>query len=326
MSSTKILTGEIIIDEFIFHIIHHGGDEPIFMTKTPLGEYSQFFKERIAEIYDGNNFNFSDSSSFLEMVKELDSKPRKFLSLSKKLATSFHAHQDKRIKAGVMILIQARVKSEKKIILIKYDNEDVITYKAKDGEAVLEKISNTFSKNKEALQKSAVVHFAESDYASVIDRSDRKNVTEFFKGFLGIERTYTKEELTEKVRVAFMNTVMKHKKQLPPTFTSNSSNVFYDYVQEQASFDPELFPQRIFREHFKEEYTNTFAKELNNQKISGEVFKFNKNLKKPAKKKYTTREGVTIQYDSMAEDTVNIQHTGTKTKVVITTSQLTENT
>lgn len=323
MKSDALLLSDIEINNFIFHIVHHGQDEATLLNKTPLKEYTNFFKQKIIDVYEGNKFSFSEQSEFLKKILEIEENPRKFIAISKSLAILLHAHQNHNIKPGVMILMRATVRGENKCILIKYDNDDVITYKATGDEAILQEISNTFSKNKDALQKSVIVNFDSKVYATVIDRSDRQNITQFFKGFLGIERNYSEKELTEKLREAFLATVREHKLSLPSTFTKNVNQIFYDIIQNIESFEQNEFTPMAFGAHYRPEYDNTFKRELRKKDILGESFNVDKSLPKPKKKKIRTAEGVLIQYESFAEDTVEIGGDEHTTIITITTKQIT---
>jgi hypothetical protein len=174
MATTRnrdISIGEIEISEFIFHVVHHGSQQPILMDSIPLGNFETFFKERIIEIISGNKFLFLEDSLFLGLIKNIEEGQKSFLEVSKELATIFHQqNQDERIKPGVMILINAEIVGERKFILIKYDHENVITYTQEGNIAVLKEITNTFSKDRSALQKSAVIDINDSQpFALVID-------------------------------------------------------------------------------------------------------------------------------------------------------------
>lgn len=316
-------TDGIQIDNFIFHVVHHGEDEPILMDETPIDGFELFFKRRIAEVLDGNKFDFIENSTFRNQMQEIDTRPRTFLTISKEIATVFHSHQDNRIKPGVMILIKARINSIRKYILIKYDHEEVIFYTKKGNKAVLSEISNTFSKSKEALQKSVVVDLNGTiPYAVVIDKSERQHVTQFFKNFLGIKRVYDTEKLTQKVKESYQNVVRQFKGALPKEYTSQSSLNFYNTVQNTKAFESDSFLRSIFGSHYTEQMDSVFKRELRRNDVEGEVFDFNKKIPRPKQQKYRTFEGVYIQFPSEANDTVKIVNENDKTIVTITTTKL----
>lgn len=318
-----LLASDIQIDDFIFHVVHHGADEPVLMDKTPITGFEIFFKERIAEVLEGNRFTFTDSSLLLDEILKLDKDISTFVEVSKRLAVVFHQHQDKRIKPGVMILINCLANKVRKYILIKYDNEEVITYKTKGTEATLEEVSNTFTKNKSALQKSAVIDLSDNVLSAVvIDKSERHNVTDFFKGFLGIKRQYSNSELTKKLNECFLETVKEHRGSLPPEFTSNANKRFYDIVQKMNNFNENETLRILFEQYYSIEIERTFKRKLKKRDMLGEEFLFDKSIKKPSKRKLKTAEGISIQYDYSAEDTIKIEDIENGTKITIETSKL----
>lgn len=316
---------DIAITKFIFHIVHDGQKSATLMDDTPLGKFDVFFKERILEVIDGNRFEFVEGSLFLDKMLEINSRPSKFIEVSKELAREFHTHQDKRIKPGVMILMQLKIKQQRAFVLIKYDNENVITYQKKGTQALLSEISNTFSKNKNALQKSAIVYMEDTPYVSVIDHSEREHITQFFKGFLGVERSYDEKTLTEKLRECYINTIKEHKDTLPASYTRHANELFYEIVQKQKEYEKETFVKTIFGEHYTDDIQRTFRRQAHKSDIQGEHFTLYKDIQKPSKRKYRTSEGVLIQYSQDASDTVHIDDTkDDKTIITITTAKLIE--
>ncbi|OMP76589.1 hypothetical protein [[Flexibacter] sp. ATCC 35208] len=314
----------ILIEHFIFHVVHHGEDDPILMDETPIDRFELFFKLRIQEVLDGNRFDFTPESHFLSQIKSINSS-NGFLDISKEIARIFHSHRDNRIKPGVMILIKARISGLAKYVLVKYDHENVIYYTQSNNKAILSEISSTFSKNKDALQKSAIIDLDTSvPHAIVVDKSEKAHVTQFFKNFLGIRRTYTNTTLTEKVKECYLETVKQHKIALPKEYTSRASLNFYEYVQNNDTFDTEDFLQNIFGHTYIPAMGNYFRKELKKKDIAGETFALDKNIPKPKLRKMRTSEGVAIQFPPTAEDTINIRHENNQTIVTITTSQLIE--
>ncbi|HTK19285.1 MAG TPA: nucleoid-associated protein [Mucilaginibacter sp.] len=317
----------IKIEKFIFHVVHNGKSSPTLMDDTPIGAFEGFFVNRIREIINGNRFNFQDDSPFLSALKAIDADPSNFVAKSKELANIFHAGPDRRIKPGVMILIYADIDGVKKYILIKYDHEEVITYTEKTaGQAILSEISNTFVKSGQALQKSAIINLADTVAgAIIIDKSERNDITDFFKGFLAVKRFYTAATLTEKANDCFKATIRDHQAILPGDFTSHASINFYDYVQKTDNFNPNQAAKDLFGIHFTDEIGRTFDRKLTKADISGEEFAFDKRvIKKPRKNKFRTQEGVLIQYDDIAKNTVQIEAVGDKTKITILTNKLIE--
>lgn len=315
----------IKIQEFIFHVVHHNEDNPILLDEAEIGKYELFFKERIKEVLNGNKFYFNPESQFLKDIQAIDNEEKSFLEISKNLAKKFHSIQDDRIKPGVMILIKAQIDQNSQYILIKYDHENIIYYKKQNNKAILDELSDTFSKSKEALQKSAIIYLDKTDpFVVVVDKSERDHITKFFKSFLGIKRFYTEKILTEKVRECYLTVVKTNKELFPSNYTSQCQHLFYDLIQKEEHFNLESFSSKIFGTHNTPDLQRTLEKELKKKDILGEEFKFDKAIKRPQIRKLRTKEGVSIQYTDNADDTVKIDHTKSKTVITITTTQLIE--
>lgn len=322
MSSLPTET-QINITNFIFHVVHHGEETPILMDRTPLGRFDEFFKKRIIKVFKGNQFYFHSESFVLNYLKQIDSSIQRFSEFSKELAKKFHENRDGRIKPGVLIVIKAIIKEAPKYILIKYDNEDVLTYIQQGDEAVLREISNTFSRDPRALQKSAIIDLAQEEpTALVVDRSDRKNITDFFQEYLGVYRRYDNKALTEKVRSSYLNTVKAFRAHLPKEYTGKAGANFYEWIQQNDEFEREFFLQRIFGSHYMPEMEDRFDRELKKNDILGEEFPYDKTITRPGVRKYSTIEGVQIHYSETADDTVSIIHESDRTVITITTSNL----
>lgn len=330
----KITIDDISIANFIFHIVHHDAEKAFLMDKTPIGTHERFFKERICEIVNGNQFLFLEGSPFLESLKEIDTNPYRFDSESRVLAERFHKpsdERDERIKAGAMIFIKAIIEGVSKYIIIKYDNENVLTYSLKDNEALLQEISNTFSKNRKALQKSAIIDMAGDEPSAILtDKSNSANITAFFKSFLGVRRKYTETDLTKKVKNAFMNTAKSFKETLDSRFLAQTTAIFSELIKNHEEFHAEDFVKAAFGASFKQEMLVVFDKSLKSEDILGEVFKFDKNFPEPQQIKLKTAEGIIIEYPISASDTIEIKHPnpdglgGNKTIIIIETTKLYE--
>jgi hypothetical protein len=56
------------IRNFIFHVVHHGEDTPILFEDAPLGNFEQFFLDRVRDTLRGNRFVFVDASRTCELL------------------------------------------------------------------------------------------------------------------------------------------------------------------------------------------------------------------------------------------------------------------
>lgn len=319
----------ISIERFIFHIVQKNEDDPILLEETPIGEFEEFFLERIKDTMKGNKFEFVEDSNTHRLLKEIHNSPDCFISNSKKLARDFHANRSRSIKPGVFFVIELLSESRKLYSLIKYDHEQVLTYNVeKDSKAVLMEISNSFTKSKDSLHKSALISVDENGGdLIVIDRTVSYDITKFFRAFLNVKRKYSEKEMTSVVNEAIIDTVRKHRDELPREVTSKIRTDSFTTIENTEIFDSEQFFNKVLGSHGNEKIKKTFDKILKDKHLEGESFKFDsKGLKKPKERKLKTKEGVKIHYGESAEDTVNIKYGKESEPTIITikTIKLTE--
>jgi hypothetical protein len=315
------------IDRFIFHVVQHGAEMPILLDDTPIGTFEPFFLDRVKETLSGNRFEFVKGSTTCDSLRQIEADARRFVEVSKQLATDFHSRQDKRIKPGVLILMTLRVPNRRLYSLIKFDHEEVVAYDVVKTRALLKEIANTFTKSADALHKSALIALkATGGDVVVVDRTVRADITEFFKGFLKVRRKFNTEEMTKELEAVVLATVKEHQNELPGEITRRARDRLYDLVQNRTVFDPSQFVSEYFGAHGSEELRATFDRRLERSGLEGESFRFDqKAIEKPKLRKYRTVEGVKIEFGDEARATVNIANKSDGSAVItVHTSKLIE--
>lgn len=314
------------ISNFIFHVVHHGKERPILLDETPIGKFEDFFLDRIRETLTGNRFLFNAGATTLKLLREIDEEPTLFVQNTKQLAINFHALQDRRIKIGVLMVIVLTSGSSRFYSLIKFDHEQVLRYKLEsDSRAILEEITNSFTKSKESLHKAALVRLMpQEDELIVIDQLVRHDISSFFKGFLNVKRKRTPEANVQKIA---LKTAKLHQSDLPQEILGNIRGRSYQAIQELEEFERNKYFNKAFGENLPTKIKETFDHLLREQELDGEQFRFEKEAVKPATfRRFETMEGVKIQYGEEAKDTVKISQgvDNKKTVVTITTDRLIE--
>lgn len=318
--------GNLSIDKFIFHVVHHRSDEPILLDATPIGDFELFFLDRARETLRGNRFVFADGSTTKTLLKQVLADENQFVPVSKTLAQSFHAGRDNRIKPGVMILMTLITGQRKLISVLKYDHEEAVTYDiTDDAKAILKAIANSFTKSANAMQKSALIEIiGEDDSIVVVDKTVRHEITEFFRGFLACKRRFDERQMTLVIEDVVVEVVKRHQDDLPNDITQNVRDRYYDAVQKRDNFDATEFFAEFFGTHGSTDVRASFNKILAKRSMEGEVFRFDKGaVKKRRPQKYKTAEGVKIDVPEQASDTVKTTTTDENTVVTITTKRLT---
>lgn len=318
------------IEKFIFHVVHHGEDEPILLDETPIDGHEAFFISRLKDTLEGNRFEFVDTSPTMAYLRDIEKNPDSFVTVSKNLAASFHQVQKGTIKPGVIILMQISADGHKLFSIIKYDHEEALSYKLEENgsRAILEDIKNSFTKSKKSLHKSAMIQLDQnSGELIILDQKVREDISVFFKGFLGVRRKSSEAKMTKVINKVFLDTIKNHRNILPSTITSKARQIMNDIVANTEIFEADDFFRKAFGAYGDDKVKKTFMKKLARSDLDGEQFRFDKRaITAPKKRKLETVEGVNIQYPEAAAESVNIQHgdENQPTKITITTDKLIE--
>lgn len=314
------------IENFIFHVVHHGGPDAILFDDTPLGTFEPFFIDRIKETLRGNKFSFTKGSHVKEKLAEYQSKKVTFVDLSKKLARQFHGPRDKRVKSGVLIVIALVTGRKRLYSLIKYDSEKVVAFQVKGARAILEAVTNNFTESPKALQKSALIDLGSKDAEVVIiDRMSRSGISDFFKEFLGVERLRNSLEMTGDIVKAIQQTVKLHLEELPPAITSKVSEKIVEIAIKRKEFEADGFFADFFGTKETDEIRKTFDLQLSERNLAGEVFVYDEEaLPRSEAKKYVTLEGITINIPAKARKSFSYKNDKDGTTITIRTARLRE--
>lgn len=321
---------EMQIEKFIFHVVHHGEDEPILLDETPMGSFQNFFLGRVREVLKGNRFLFINESSTEREIRTVASDLDNFVEVSKNLARDFHRFGDSRVKPGVLIFMVIRALDEKLYSLIKYDHEEVLTYRVEDDRrAILESVTNSLTKSTKSLHKSGLIRLHDGSGGSliVVDRKVAQDISEFFKSFLNVRRKYNSADMTKTIQNLTIRTAQDHRVDLPDEITRRIRQKAYDTICQMDAFNSVQFFDMVFGAHGTDEIRSTFNSHLEKNDLDGEIFQFdNDAVERPRKRKYKTSEGVKIEYSDSADDTVDIDRDEErgKTRITITTNKLSE--
>ncbi|MGV5526046.1 nucleoid-associated protein [Pseudomonas sp. XP1] len=314
------------ISNFLFHVVHHGKDEPEYFDDVPLGKFEPFFIARIKDTLKGNRFSFLDDSSVKAGILEWQGNNITFLELSKLLAFQFNSLYDKRVTLGVLIVIELYAGEKRYYSLIKYDSDEVVSFTRNGAKAVLEDVVNNFTQSAKSLQKSALVDLeavAGDGHVAVIDRQTRSSISDIFRKFLGVERTKKPAELTESLHKAVIKIVTKHKDDFPASFTYRAGDQVREIAEKQKEFDADGFYNQLFGANGSDEVKATYQKEIANQGLAGEVFEYvPEALPEVRKVRYRTQEGILITVPPGAGNAFKISPDG-KT-ITISTSKVNE--
>ncbi|MBI9067253.1 MAG: nucleoid-associated protein [Salinivirgaceae bacterium] len=306
----------IEITKLIFHIIIEDRFDPIYLDELEItSEQKNFFKHRLIDASEGNQFVFKDKelSNVYNSCKEIIENPEElFVRKSKKLAFDFKSHHKKTTSDGVFLVSIVRLLNDKELIfLLKIDNKKVYQYIVKEGnkinKATMKEITDTFVEDKKSIQKVAIIDINNNYKWDVLARErNSESIRQYFMDFLQVQQRETNFDLTKKVVQSTRMWAQLNASTLPDDVSEYKTRAL-NYINTHTTFNTENFVESVIYEFdFKqrEQYQQLLSDHLAEDGIAGQVFtikpkavssKVTKNIRK-------TEEGVTIEWEGTATD------------------------
>lgn len=298
------------IERMIFHVVGPEESDLSLMDEVDLTSVEDFFLERIRETNIGNRFKFiGPDQGVRPSLSTITSDPARFVAVSKHLAESFQTqHETVASKKGAFIVAVLSGLPSKVFALIKFDDLRVLRFRSEVGtdgrvKATVSEIDNTFQEDKKAMQKSALIVLSdEGGDVAVFDRTNRQNITDYFRAFLGVKRLYTPEQATARLKTALDTAFTKHQAEASDDVRLSWRERLYNATRTRKAVEPdddfEVFGASVFGEFWQEKpFREAVSKELAREKISGESIIFEKRLfSKPTVRRVKTRENVILRF------------------------------
>ncbi|MCW0921210.1 nucleoid-associated protein [Pseudomonas sp. RG1] len=221
---TEVQRNELVVENFIYHILKSGEDEPECLDEVLLSSDTQraFFKKIISETGQGTQYTFVDkeNSHLVTACNAIVEEPDiQFVEQSKEIARLFLGqHSAGQTADGVLIVARVTIISgtsrQSLVALIKLDYSTVLRQQrdaVQNTRVRLEEIIEALSEQAAAVQKKALIQLGD-DFAwdvlaverkktgAVLDTEDA--ITDYFKRFLGVRLRVNDSTLTKQMVVA----------------------------------------------------------------------------------------------------------------------------
>lgn len=312
------------ITEFVFHIIDPSipdEDQILPIDEVQLPEKQKvFFLDRLKEILTGTQYVFKpDAGLVKQKCIELTAYPKKINEISRILASDFTGRHKGSMSIGIFVVAKVKFLAKannwkRLILLLKMDQSESFSYKrVKVNEkyiAVLNENENSLSRDKNSIQKSAVID-ADNYFAwdvLAFDRVQKPRIGDYFKAFLGVQERQQEAVLTREA----LNTVKQWAKSIPQedlpegedsaSFTGRA----FDYLKNNINFDSDNFIETVVRDENKErreKLTSQLKSKLTEKGIYGQTFVPKPESLKRAEtlSKMVTKEGVSVIFQGSRE-------------------------
>lgn len=319
MAKESVLTNaekdSIKIEKLIFHIILKDQVAPIFLDKVIITENQQkFFKARLSDAAQGRQHVFcADSLLHPKAVEIISADDDNFVQISKEIANQFKLTHTNNTSDGVFIVSVASIGNRKLLFLVKIDHKTIYQYHLEGKQALLQEVKNTFSEDKSAIQKVALIDTSDKVAWDVLttDRGARgadNYITQYFRRFLGVNPRETDTDLTKKALSAARKWAMQNKVYIDPKQeVSLYKNRAKGYLLNHDRFDTTEFIEAVIQDpdtNRREALKNSFHTFLQNEGIAGQTFtpKSNAIPSSVTKNIRKTAEGVRIEWEGEPKD------------------------
>lgn len=326
------------IDRMIFHVIGPDDTDLTLMDEVQIGGFEQFFLERIRETNIGNRFEFiGQNVGVRPSLIAIHDNTDKFVAISKEMASSFHSqHSNVSAKKGAFIVAKLSGLMQPAFALIKFDDLRVLRFLHETIKgavtATVSEVENTFQEDKKAMQKSALIVLNdEGGDLAVYDRTNRRDVTGYFRAFLGAKRLYDGTQATERLSQAIGEAYKRHMHEMPQDVKSNWRTKLYDTTRNLNTLDTEdmsNFMVGVFGDFANNDgFKKTIASELQKYKISGEAIEIAPAvISKPSVRQVKTREGIQVRIPEGNDGLVTVEeYENGRATITIQTGRITSN-
>ncbi|MFA7082569.1 MAG: nucleoid-associated protein [Bacteroidales bacterium] len=303
----------IKIEKLIFHIIIKDQLTPTFLDELNISDEQQkFFRDLLAYFAQGRQYIFADENSKIKRLSKemVDDPDTNFIKTSKEIAEYFQYIHTNNTSDGVFVISIASINNRKLIFLIKIDHKKIYKYKLNGLTAFLEEVTNTFTEDKTAIQKVALIDIDSNVIWDVLvyDRSKPTGITAFFAKFLTVIARETESDLTKKMQSearlwATTNKLIIDPNQEPSIYKNRAT----DFLLNNEVFNTEDYINHVIidEDNERRELLKTSLRtHLVDKGLSGQTFKIKKEAitKKETKNIRQTAEGVRFEWSGNPSD------------------------
>lgn len=208
------------VTRMIIHVVGRQ-DEPFQPQPEIDVQQEEFFRGRIiAEAGDGVH-QFVDGSPLKPIVERMARNDTSFEEGGQALAHRFWELHVRQSISGAFFTLELRSDVPDTVLyaLIKYDYREAVELAQAEGRSVLRAIVQAFVKERRAVQKFCLIRARAGVVEQIVSASDRMkeapDLTDYFERYLGVTRSRTNAELSQRLNEALRGSLEEIKEHLP---------------------------------------------------------------------------------------------------------------
>lgn len=301
------------ITRMILHVVGTGDFEP--QAEMPMVEQEPFFLARIRDVDASGLFTFDPASQTKRSIGDIAQGTVSFEEGSQQLARDFASRHGGASVDGALFVFELSSNQPGSSLysLVKYDYREAIERTDDNGQSHLRRIVEAFVADKRALQKSCLIRVDNgivSDEIAAQDRMGRApDLTDYFAGFLNVRRSRSDSELNRSLTDALRAVFTDRRDDLPNQDPGAALVLAKDALRQRQKIDNAAILEAVLvasgdpqQPDIRGAFEATVARKIRGAKLTGVEFAPDPLvLRRAARKKIQTVEGITIEYPSDLE-------------------------
>ena len=301
------------IEKMILHVVGAGDFEP--QAEMEDVEQEPFFLARIREIDASGLFSFDDDSQTKRTVGEIAQGTISFEEGAQRLARDFAGRHSGASSDGALFMFELTSNSTNNTLysIFKYDYREVLERTDEDGQSHLRRIVEAFVADKRALQKSCLIRVQDGLVSGEVAAQDRMgrapDLTDYFAAFLNVRRARNDVELNRSLTDALREVFTDRRADLPNRDAAAALRAAKEALGQRQRIDNAAVLEAVLvaagnpaEPDLISTFESTVGRKLRKAKLTGVEFPPDQQvLRRAARKRIQTVEGVTLEYPSDLE-------------------------
>lgn len=297
----------------ILHVVGAGDFEP--QQQMDDVEQEAFFLSRIQEIDASGLFIFDANSQTKRTIGEIADGTLSFEDGAQRLARDFSGRHSGTSADGALFMVElsSNTRNSSLYSIFKYDYREAVERTDDGGQNHLRRIVEAFVADKKALQKSCLVRVQDGEVLESVAAQDRMgrtpDLTDYFAAFLNVKRERNDHELNRGLNDALREVFTDRKADLPNQDAAAALRTAKDALSQRQRIDNAAVLEAVLvaagnpdQPDMVAAFEATVVRKLRSAKLTGVEFAPDQQvLRRAARKRIQTVEGVTLEYPSDLE-------------------------